>query len=88
MLCLWPRIYKTFSQLTFLGLNTLGKLEITLEQNFLTVGQNNYGNKIPLSDKIYSLGKLVFWVSFINQDLKVCKIAQFFWFSFSRERKI
>ena len=24
-----------------------GKIQITLEQIFLTVGQNNYGNKIP-----------------------------------------
>ena len=27
---------------------TLEKFKITLEQIFLTVGQNNYGNKIPV----------------------------------------
>ena len=36
-----------FSRLTFLGLSTLEKLKITLEHFFFTVGQNNYGNKIP-----------------------------------------
>ena len=36
-----------FLRLTFLGLSTLEKFKITLEQIFLTVGQNNYGNKIP-----------------------------------------
>ena len=33
----------------FLRLSTLEKFKITLEQIFLTVGQNNYGNKTPLS---------------------------------------
>ena len=47
MLGLRPRICKKFSRLTFLGLITLEKFKITLEQIFLTVGQNNYGNKIP-----------------------------------------
>ena len=42
-----PRLCKTFSRLTFLGLITLEKFKITLEQIFLTVGQINYGNKIP-----------------------------------------
>ena len=30
-----------------LGLKEMEKFKITLEQIFLTVGQNNYGNKIP-----------------------------------------
>ena len=38
---------KLYSQLTFLGLITMAKCEITLEQLFLTLGENNYGNKIP-----------------------------------------
>ena len=37
-----------FSPLTFFGLSTLEKFKITLEQIFLTVGQNNYSNKIPI----------------------------------------
>ena len=40
-------VCKTFSRLTFLGLSTLEKFKIILEQIFLTVAQNNYGNKIP-----------------------------------------
>ena len=36
-----------FLRFTFLGLSTLEKIKITLEQIFLTVGQNNYGNKMP-----------------------------------------
>ena len=38
---------QNFFWFTFLGLSTLEKFKITLEQNCLTVGQNNYGNKIP-----------------------------------------
>ena len=38
---------KTFSWLTFLGLITLEKFKITLEQIIQTVkGHNNYGNRI------------------------------------------
>ena len=29
-----------------------GKFKITLEQIFLTVGQNNFGNKIPFPDRV------------------------------------
>ena len=39
----WP-----FPGLPFLGLSTLEKFKIILEQIFLTLGQNNYGNKIPV----------------------------------------
>ena len=51
ILGLRPRICKTFSWLTFLDLITLEKFKITLEQIFLTVGQNNYCNKIPFLNK-------------------------------------
>ena len=39
-----------FLRFTFLGLSTLEKFKITLEQIIQTVkGQNNYGNNIPFS---------------------------------------
>ena len=38
----------SYCGLTFLS--TLEKVKITLEQIFLTVGQNKYGNKIPFSN--------------------------------------
>ena len=41
----------TNSRLTFLDLITLEKFKTSLEQIFLTVGQNNYGNKIPIFSK-------------------------------------
>ena len=40
-----------FLRITFVGLGTLEKFKITPEQIFLTVGQNNYGNKIPFLEK-------------------------------------
>mgnify|MGYP002050857676 CR=1 FL=1 len=48
---------KTFSWLIFLGLSFLEKFKITLEQIFLTVGQNNYGNKIPVKVLIWEKKK-------------------------------
>ena len=44
-----------FSRLTFLGLIAQEKLKITLEQIFLTVEQNNYGNKIPFMCMCWNL---------------------------------
>ena len=55
---IWPRICNFFSPLTFFGLSTLEKFKITLEQIFLTVGQNNYGNKIPGTSDAWSMGRL------------------------------
>jgi hypothetical protein len=45
----WPSAanLQNFFSTHFSGLSTMEKFEITLEQIFFTVGQNNYGNKIP-----------------------------------------
>ena len=64
----WPSAWNLQSVFStqFLGLSTMEKFKITLEQFFLTVGQNNYGNKIPL---VY-----ICWItdqSYINKFMKI-----------------
>ena len=71
----------TNSRFTFLGLITLEKFKITLEQIFLTVVQNNYGNKIPflISLKDWKPFQSCFW----NDDSLIWR--NYFWWEIKGE---